>query len=125
MAINRPKAGALVHVDGETGRFFEFFLNTFNQLGKAVPVRSQNRITAGMGGTRLLRARRWPCLVCAPACRRASTPCGRRFVEIVLFHPKVQLGPGEPETARGLRFYTAIKTSPSLMVRSPSLTVTK
>ena len=44
IAINCPKAGALVHVDLETGRFFEFFSNALNQLGETRPVRGQNRI---------------------------------------------------------------------------------
>jgi hypothetical protein len=45
IAVKCPEAGALVHGDLETGRFFEFFSNALNQLGETRPVSGQNRLS--------------------------------------------------------------------------------
>src|SRR6266850_7378012 len=43
--VERPETRAVVHIDLEAGRLFEFFSNALNQLGEAAPVMSRSRLS--------------------------------------------------------------------------------
>jgi len=43
--VERPETRAVVHIDLEAGRLFEFFSNALNQLFEAAPVKSRSRMS--------------------------------------------------------------------------------